>query len=261
MTKSILILMAWTPWVLLAQGGAASGAQMRMMGQPRWMLPRGQGGPIPGKPLSATETFQMTQVLADGTHLDNSGASQFYRDDRGRMRSGNEQATVIFDPVAGFLYMLRPEMKDRYRQQAVPADAAWCWILTMNNGSGGSFSYDQQAGPAAGPDLSKIEGAEAPVTTQLTPQNINGIWALGTRVTVNIPAKADGNNQPIQIVREQWYSTDLEVLVQSTVSDPRYGTTTYNLTQVQPGAPNPAMLQVPEGSLPLPSVPARDVKK
>jgi hypothetical protein len=87
-----------------------------------------------------------------------------------------------------------------------------------------------------------------------------GFWASGTRSTVTIPAGAAANNQPIQIVHEQWCPSDLGVVVQSTASDPRYGTTTYNVTQVQPGSQNPALFQVPEGYVIVPT-PARSGRK
>jgi hypothetical protein len=104
------------------------------------------------------------------------------------------------------------------------------------------------------------KGAEPPVTVQLPPQIVNGVTATGRRDTVTIAAGAAGNDQPIRIVREQWYSADLGVVVQSAISDPRYGTTTYNLTQVQQGSPDPALFQVPAGSTLVPSGPGRGAK-
>lgn len=259
MTKSILMLMALAPAVLLAQGRPPG---MAMMEQAPWMAPRGQGGPILGKPLSGTETVQQTQALADGTHMDTGGSSQFYRDDKGRMRSENEQAAIIFDPLANSTYVLMTGSK-AYRQRELPAGATGCWILRMNNRTSWSLSYDKQAGPGTGPLMEKPQGAEPPVTVQLTPQTVNGVWASGTRITTNIPAGAAGNNQAIQIVQEQWYSTDLDVLMQSTVTDPRYGTTTYNLTQVQQGAQDASLFQVPAGymQMPAPGAPSGAVVK
>jgi hypothetical protein len=251
MTKRILILMACAPAALVAQGGA--------MGQSPWMAPRGQAGPIVGKPLSGTETFQRTQALADGTNLSSSGSGKFYRDDQGRMRSESERFTIIFDPVAGSFYTFMTAAK-AYRQLPVPAQAAWSWILATNNGSGSSSSPDKNMGPGVGPALPSGDGAEPAVTVQLPAQTINGIWAAGTRTTLNIPAGAAGNSQAVQIVREQWYSADLGVVVQSTTSDPRYGTSTYNLTEVQQGAPDAALFRVPEGYTPIPT-PNVGVKK
>jgi hypothetical protein len=246
MTKRILILMACAPVALLAQGGAQMG------GQVPWLAPRGQAGPIVGKPLSGTETFQRTRALADGTNLNNSGSGKFYRDGQGRMRSESEQFVVVFDPVAGSFYTFMNAAKG-YRQIAVPAEAAWSWIGATNNGSGTSMSYDKNMGPGVGPALPGGDGAEPPVTVALPPQTLNGIWATGTRITVNIPAGAAGNSKSVQIVREQWYSADLGVVVQSTTSDPRYGTSSYNLTDVQQGAPDAALFRVPEGYTLIPT--------
>jgi hypothetical protein len=245
MTKSFLILMACMPAALVAQGGA------QMMG-PIWMAPRGQAGPIVGKPLSGTETFQRTQALADGTDLSSSSSGKFYRDDQGRMRSESERFVLIFDPVAGSIYTFMTASKG-YRQIAVPAEAAWSWILATNNSSGSAVSYDKKMGPGVGPALQGDDGAEPPVAVRLPAQAINGVLADGTRTTVNIPAGAAGNSQPVQIVREQWYSADLGVVLQSTTSDPRYGTSTYNLTQVQQGAPDAALFRVPEGYTAIPN--------
>src|SRR5580700_7528751 len=122
MTKRFLILMACAPAALVAQGGA------QMMNRPPWMAPRGQAGPILGKPLSGAETFQRTQALADGTNLNISGSGKFYRDGQGRMRSEGERTAEIFDPVAGSIYTLMTAPKG-YRQIAIPAGATWIWIL------------------------------------------------------------------------------------------------------------------------------------
>ena len=71
-------------------------------------------------------------------------------------------------------------------------------------------------------------------TTQedLGQQTIEGVSATGTRTTTEIPAGAIGNEQPIKIVSEQWFSPELQVLVLTKHSDPRTGETTYRLTGV-----------------------------
>jgi hypothetical protein len=48
-----------------------------------------------------------------------------------------------------------------------------------------------------------------------------------------------------KVVNEHWYPDILKVLVKSTNADPRYGVTTYDLTQVVPCPPNPALFQAP----------------
>src|SRR5579859_155153 len=74
-------------------------------GDAMWM-PDGQSGPIVGRPFSGTEVRHTTQTLADGTHVDHSDTSMFYRDAFGRMRNDSARRAQIFDPVAGFSYTL-----------------------------------------------------------------------------------------------------------------------------------------------------------
>ena len=74
---------------------------------------------------------------------------------------------------------------------------------------------------------------------------IEGVEAEGTRSTTTIPAGQIGNELPITIVSERWVSPDLKVLVMSRQSDPRFGETTYRLTNITRSEPSPDLFQVP----------------
>ena len=76
-------------------------------------------------------------------------------------------------------------------------------------------------------------------------QNIEGVTATGTRTTTEIPAGAIGNEQPLKIVSEQWYSPELLVLVLTKHSDPRNGDTTYRLTGIIRAEPARSLFEVP----------------
>ena len=76
-------------------------------------------------------------------------------------------------------------------------------------------------------------------------QVIEGVEATGTQTVVTIPAGEIGNEQPIKIVSEQWYSPALQVVVLSKRSDPRSGEMIYRLTQLDRSEPAAAMFQVP----------------
>ncbi len=56
---------------------------------------------------------------------------------------------------------------------------------------------------------------------------------------MTIPAGQIGNELPIIIVSERWFSPDLKVLVMSRQSDPRFGETTYRLTNLTRAEPSP----------------------
>jgi hypothetical protein len=76
-------------------------------------------------------------------------------------------------------------------------------------------------------------------------QTIAGVTAQGTRVTKTIPAGQIGNEKPITIVREVWYSNDLQTVVMSKRSDPWSGETIYSLTNIQRAEPDATLFAVP----------------
>ncbi len=84
-------------------------------------------------------------------------------------------------------------------------------------------------------------------TEELGEQNIEGVNAKGTRTTTTIPAGAIGNERPIETVYEKWYSPELQVVVFSKHSDPRFGEQTYKLTNINRSEPDPSLFQVPSG--------------
>jgi TonB family protein len=78
-------------------------------------------------------------------------------------------------------------------------------------------------------------------------QAVEGVQAEGSRTTVTIPAGAIGNERPIQIVSERWYSSDLQAVVMTRHSDPRFGETTYRLTNISRSEPDRSLFEVPAG--------------
>ena len=82
-------------------------------------------------------------------------------------------------------------------------------------------------------------------TEKLEARNVEGVQAEGLRITTTIPAGDIGNEQPIQIVNERWYSPELQVVVMTRHSDPRFGETIYRLTNISRTEPAAALFQVP----------------
>ena len=76
-------------------------------------------------------------------------------------------------------------------------------------------------------------------------ETVNGVAAQGTRNTQIIPAGRIGNNRDIHVVNERWYSNDLQLLVKTVNSDPRFGVTTYQLANIVQGTQDPALFQIP----------------
>jgi hypothetical protein len=76
-------------------------------------------------------------------------------------------------------------------------------------------------------------------------QTIEGVEAEGTRSTATIAAGTIGNEMPISSVTERWYSAELQTVVMSKRSDPRFGETVYRLTNIQRGEQPASLFEVP----------------
>lgn len=189
------------------------------------------------------------------------------------------QTFFINDPVAGTNYILDPRSKVARKLPRME----WRWRSEEKPGSGANteqrdreravreraeaetreFVFTAPAAPPAGgvgvrvpmpPPPPTGEGAHFEFfgsskaeakTEKLDARSVEGVQAEGTRITTTIPAGDIGNEQPIQIVDERWYSPELQVVVMTRHSDPRFGETTYRLTGIQRGEPNASLFQVP----------------
>ena len=183
------------------------------------------------KPFSATATTQSTQTLPDGTHISQTGVMVEYRDAEGRVRTEAGEILMIRDPVAGLTYRLDPATKSAVKHlvSGTPPAAATAIVGGGRGGGGG------RAGRAA----TQSANAEDLGTT-----TVNGIPARGTRTTTLVPLGAVGNDKEFRSVDERWFSPDLNLLVKSVSTDPRFGTTTYELTNISRQAPDPALFRV-----------------
>jgi TonB family protein len=84
-----------------------------------------------------------------------------------------------------------------------------------------------------------------PVKESLGKQMIEGVEAEGTRTTLTFPAGMMGNERPINIVSERWYSPELQMVVLTKHSDPRFGETSYRLTNINRSEPSRTLFEVP----------------
>jgi hypothetical protein len=89
------------------------------------------------------------------------------------------------------------------------------------------------------------EGKPAPKSESLGKQMIEGVNAEGTRTSTTLEAGAIGNDRPIQISSESWYSTELQTLVKSVHNDPRTGEEVFRLINVSRAEPPSTLFQVP----------------
>jgi hypothetical protein len=210
------------------------------------------GKVVKGAPFSATASSETTQTLQDGTTIHRTTSSTLYRDSQGRSRrettlsgfgplqtSGKARTMItIGDPVAGAHYLLDPEQKVAHKTTPKGGKRG-----TWADGNAQAFEQKMQQRMAKEEASGQVK--KQSLGTQTIMINGVGVKAEGTSITRTIPAGQIGNDKPMQIVFERWYSPDLQIVVKSTRSDPRFGTTTYTLTNVQRAEPAAAMFTVP----------------
>jgi hypothetical protein len=203
---------------------------------------------VTGAPFSATSTSTTKQTLQDGTSINRTVQGAIYRDGQGRSRrevtftgvgpleatGGSHKMVAIFDPVAGVHYMLNPDKKVAYKM-----------ALAANGGPAGTADKAQLFQQKMQARQQQEEASGALKVESLGTQLVNGVNAEGTRTTHMIAAGAIGNDKPIQVVSERWYSPDLQTVVHSTRTDPRFGTTTLSLTNIQKAEPAATLFAVP----------------
>jgi TonB family protein len=97
--------------------------------------------------------------------------------------------------------------------------------------------------PVAAPFSTQIKMESR--TESLGKQTFEGIEAEGTRTINTIPAAAIGNERPIEIVYERWYSPELQMVILTRSMDPRLGETTQRLVNITRSEPDPSLFQVP----------------
>ncbi|MES2391689.1 MAG: hypothetical protein V4555_08615 [Acidobacteriota bacterium] len=116
-------------------------------------------------------------------------------------------------------------------------------MVRLGSREGNASAYDVDVAKTPGTDVTR----DVVRTEELGQQSLAGLLVTGKRTTTMIPTGKIGNNQPITIVHEEWYSPDLQVVVKTMDSDPRSGERTMELQGLTRGEPDAALFHVPEG--------------
>ena len=207
------------------------------------------GKVVTGAPFSAVAVTETTHTLADGNHIIRKTQANLFRDSQGRVRreqtiqgvgplsSAGQPKSFVFihDPVTKSNFVLHPDTKIAESLGKPFGRMKGGMKQEMKNRTQGNFAARQEQEIASG-NLKKED---------LGTQTIGGVVVQGTRVTRMIPAGRIGNEKPITIVRESWYSNELQMVVMSKRSDPWSGDTSYTLTNIQRTEPSASLFAVP----------------
>ena len=198
----------------------------------------GEGKTVTGIPLTAQIVVTHENTLSDGNRISRTSQTTLYRDAQGRTRrevtveaatpaTGSVKHVIIMinDPVSGKRYMLDPTNKT---------------ARELRGPHGPGDHPKRPAGEALKEMLSKNVQRD-----QLGNKTISGYEASGVKVTRTIAAGEIGNEKPIEVVTERWFSADLQLPVLVIHTDPMMGTATTKMTSVTRGEPDASLFQVP----------------
>lgn len=198
------------------------------------------GGPQTNNvPYALTRASSIVQTLANGATITRTFTVKSARDSQGRIYSethltfpiGSDHQPVdvvhylVFDPVA--------RTNINWDNRTKIANVTHMLVPGSEIGA---------------PRQPQAVSAPRQVTREdLGVRSIAGVEAGGTRTTAIIPTSEVGNDQPLTITTEIWISAQYNIPLLTITDDPRSGKRTDEVTEFQPGEPNPALFKIPEG--------------
>ena len=189
---------------------------------------------VKGQPFSAETVIEDTRRLYDGTTVTKQNRGAFYRDGAGRTRREQPLEMVGGVSIAGTDG--KPQMLVFINDFAAHTQ----YFLDPNNkvarkhGIGGNPPEEPGMPPNA-------------KTESLGTKTIEGVQVEGTRVTFEIPPGQLGNDKPIQVVTENWFSPELQMMVMSRHLDPVAGEHVFKLVNIKRAEPSADLFAVPSG--------------
>lgn len=238
-----------------------------------------------GRPYSAEATTEFVQVLGDGNKIVRKSTVRIFRDNDGRTRreelatDGTVKSISIYDPVAHVTYVLDPatriarksavrvvypatvigqklemEQKIKAEHEAGQRVAGRVALVAPDDVPAQAASVEMRkrqletiavAGGVTSVSVLASTRADNAKEESLGQKAFDGVLADGKRVTTVLPAGSIGNQSPITVQSEQWFSPDLEILLMTRHSDPRTGETSYALTNVVRVEPAAGLFDVP----------------
>ena len=237
---------------LFAQGaaGGAAGQSQPQQQQPVYQEDGGtteilQSIFIPPKlhaPFSLTLHTEWVKTLSDGNTITLMNQRHIYRDSQGRIfqervvlvpKTGKYVPSVTTlqyaDPIAHAVFNCFQD--NRHRCVRLPYDAT----TDMNY---------QPVSPKPGPLPNGMGNGEH---EDLGKQSIEGVETVGTRDRVTYNPGVFGNDAPMTVEHETWYSPQLGINLLSIRTDPRLGKQTFRATDISTAEPDPSLFQLPKG--------------
>lgn len=188
---------------------------------------------LPNAPFSAIVNTESIRQLPNGATITLKNHRAVARDSAGRIfqerrllvpEDGKHESVVtqieISDPVAHELFI------------CVPKEG----VCQLEQFTAPNFQPPRSAGDARHEGSMNLQ--------DLGRQSISGIETVGTRETVVIEAGKIGNDSPLEVQREYWFSPQLGVNLLSKLQDPRIGIQNFEVSDISLNEPDTKLFKV-----------------
>lgn len=192
---------------------------------------------VTGQPFHAKIPVEITRQLPDGTMVAQKyytlaardGSGREYREGRDVVAADSDREpplmrTVVYDPKTSLITTCNPVRRV-------------CQQTTFNPTS---HPADEPTGPSS-------DGKSVLAREDLGKKTMIGLEVVGTRETRTFAPGAFGNDKPVIVTKEIWYSPQLQFNLSVTRIDPRNGTQKLEVTDLKLGEPGPEWFALPDG--------------
>jgi len=184
---------------------------------------------VKSQPFSADIVIEDTRRLFDGTTVTKRMQGSIYRDAAGRTR--REQPLEI----VGGVTIDKPQMLVFINDFAANTQ----YFLDMNSKTARQNRIGRGGPPRDG------DGRADAKTESLGTKTLEGVTVEGTKTTFEIPAGELGNDKPMQVVTENWFSPELQMMVMSRHVDPLSGEHVFRMINIKRMEPAASLFMVP----------------
>lgn len=212
----------------------------------------GMRAPVTGAPYSAVRTTTRVETLANGSTITHTSQAKEARDSSGRTYLESLPKATESGEAHSFVRVFDPVNRVSISWSSNAKQATLVHLPEPANFGPGQFAGGARwaAGESAGANErpARLRRSSDAVTTEsLGSKTISGVVADGTRVTRVIAAGKMGNSEALTITHDTWVAQDLKLEVERVDTDPRFGTTTVEVTNLSREEPSAALFQAPAG--------------
>jgi hypothetical protein len=185
---------------------------------------------VTGKPIQANLKIVRTENLSGGNMISNTTIGTYARGSDGSTSRDLKFAAIgpwaASGKVQEFTY-IRNVAKGMQYIVNVPKGTYQAFAIRVH-----VPSQSEKKGRPNRPDSTNEVVTDNPNATYTDPVTNTSYTVDDRKVTRTIPAGEIGNTLPIVITNERLYSAALDLLLEETHTDPRFGTTTYQLSNI-----------------------------